>query len=158
MVHLIKASTEFEYNEAKKLFIEYSELIGIDLSFQNFEEELKHIQQEYGAPEGCLLLAKDDNQFLGCVALRKIDDGICEMKRLFVKPEAKGKGIGKLLATSIIEEGKALGYRKMRLDTLPAMKPAISLYKSLGFYEIEPYTFNPIEGAIYMELDLLNTR
>lgn len=155
MVSIVKAKVEHEYNHAKNLMVEYSESIGIDLSFQNFDEELKNVVKEYGAPDGCLLLAKDGEQFVGCVALRKIDHQICKMKRLYVKPDWKGKGIGKRLATSILKEGKALGYHFMRLDTLSSMKPAVSLYKSLGFYEIDPYYFNPIENTLYMELNLL---
>ncbi|MFE7083364.1 GNAT family N-acetyltransferase [Priestia megaterium] len=109
---------------------------------------------EYVSPEGCILLAMYDEQPVGCVALRKIDENICEMKRLYVKSDFKGKRIGKSLAAAIIEEGQKIGYQYIRLDTLSTMKSAISLYHSLGFYSIKPYRFNPIEGTKYMELKL----
>ncbi|HHW39365.1 MAG TPA: GNAT family N-acetyltransferase [Bacillales bacterium] len=154
MISIIEASTDNDFNQARELFIEYSKSLGISLEFQNFDEELKNIPGMYGVLGGCLLLALDNEQTIGCVALRKIDDNICEMKRLYVLPDWNLQGIGKMLAKSIIEEAKIRGYRFMRLDTLPAMKRAISLYHSLGFYRIEPYRFNPIEGALYLELDL----
>ncbi|NLK98777.1 MAG: GNAT family N-acetyltransferase [Epulopiscium sp.] len=156
MISIIKAFTDDDFNHAKKLFIEYSESLGISLEFQNFDEELNNISKMYGMPDGCLLLARQNEQVVGCVALRKINHNICEMKRLYVQPNWKGKGIGKMLTKAIIEEDKVRGYRFMRLDTLPSMKQAISLYQTLGFYPIEPYRFNPIEGALYMELDILN--
>ena len=109
---------------------------------------------DYAEPEGLILIAESEDKTAGCVALRKIDRETCEMKRLYVKPEFRGKKIGLLLAEKIIEEAKKIGYKKMRLDTTPQMKKAIQLYKSLGFKEIKPYRFNPIEGAIYMEKEL----
>ena len=157
MASIIHASTVNHVNQAKELFAEYANSLEIDLGFQNFDKEWKNLPGEYGASvDGCLLLAVDNKQPCGCVALRKIDEMTCEMKRLYVRPQWTGQGIGKRLAMSIIEEAKALGYRFMRLDTLPMMKQAVSLYQSLGFYPIEPYRFNPFEGAMYLEVDLKN--
>ena len=143
-----------QYQQVRELFTEYVDSLGIDLSFQNIVTELQSLPGEYAPPEGCILLAMYEEQVAGCVALRKIDEDVCEMKRLYVKPDFKGKGIGKRLASSIIEEAKNRGYRYIRLDTLPTMEQAISLYSSLGFYEIEPYRFNPIVGTKYLELEL----
>ncbi|MGG0178385.1 GNAT family N-acetyltransferase [Gottfriedia acidiceleris] len=156
MVSIVKAYTVDDFKQVRNLFIEYAESLDINLEFQNFEEELKNIPGKYESPEGCILVAMHEGQPAGCVALRKIDKDICEMKRLYVKPNLNGKGTGRALASSIIKEAKQLDYHFMRLDTLSKMKPAISLYESLGFYRIEPYRFNPIEGALYLELDLLN--
>ncbi|MBG9789148.1 GNAT family N-acetyltransferase [Brevibacillus laterosporus] len=152
MLDIVKAIEEYQHQQVRELFIEYVDSLGIDLSFQNIESELQNIPGEYASPEGCILLAMYDEQPAGCVALRKIDEKTCEMKRLYVKPDLKGKGIGRDLALAIIEEAKNIGYRYIRLDTLPSMKPAISLYHSLGFYSIEPYRFNPVQGTKYMEL------
>lgn len=155
MICIHKATANAHYNQGRELFEEYAKSLEIDLAFQNFEEELKDISKKYGASEGgCLLLVKDREQAIGCVALRKIDENICEMKRLYVQPQWKGQRLGRKLAEAIIEEGKKMGYSFMRLDTLQRMKPALSLYQSLGFYPIEPYNFNPIEGALFFELCL----
>ncbi len=139
----------------KNLFKEYASSLGFDLSFQNFEEELSKLPGDYSAPKGCLLLAIHNDKISGCVALRYIDDNICEMKRLYVKPEFRGLGIGKKLALAVIEKGKTLNYKYMRLDTIEFMKQAIKLYESLGFYEIEAYRYNPIKETRFMELNLM---
>lgn len=138
----------------RELFLAYAEWIGIDLSFQNFSEELEGLPGDYAAPGGVLLLALFENKPAGCVALRKFDGDICEMKRLYVRPEFQGLGIGKRLAEEIIAAAKGLGYTKMRLDTMPKMASAQKLYRSLGFKEIALYRFNPEPDAVFMELEL----
>jgi putative acetyltransferase len=151
----IQAESPEEIAEARKLFIEYSDRLGINLCFQNFEKELAELPGAYAPPDGRLLLAVQEGRVAGCVSLRKIGDGVCEMKRLFVRPDARGKRIGRALAERIIDEAREIGYAQMRLDTLPAqMDKAIKMYRSLGFREIEAYYHNPVEGALFMELIL----
>jgi len=154
MLRIVTVHEDDHYEKVHDLFVEYVDSLGIDLGFQNIDDELQNLRAEYAPPHGCILLAFFDEQVAGCVALRKWDEHLGEMKRLYVKPDYKGKGIGRSLAASIIEEAKARDYRYIRLDTLPTMEQAISLYRSLGFYRIEPYRFNPIEGTLYMELKL----
>jgi ribosomal protein S18 acetylase RimI-like enzyme len=154
-IEFIQAESTSEINEARKLFLEYSERLGLDLCFQNFEQELAELPGRYALPEGRLLLAISKGQVAGCVGLRKIGDGVCEMKRLYVRPKFRGLGIGRAMALHLIEEARALNYSQMRLDTLPAqMGEAIKMYRSLGFREIEPYYHNPVEGALFLELSL----
>jgi ribosomal protein S18 acetylase RimI-like enzyme len=141
--------------QARNLFREYADALGIDLSFQNFEEELQKLPGEYAPPDGDLLLAFLDDEIAGCVALRKISDEVCEMKRLYVRPKFRGEGFDKALALTAIAEARALGYRFMRLDTLPSMTSAIALYESLGFKPIAPYRHNPIDGAKFSDTDPL---
>jgi putative acetyltransferase len=138
----------------RTLFREYATWLGIDLSFQNFEDELAALPGEYASPFGCILLARIDAEPAGCVALRKIDDDTCEMKRLWVRRKFSGRKLGRLLTEALISEGARLGYRRMRLDTMPLMVEAIALYRSLGFREIPPYRFNPVPGTLFLELDL----
>lgn len=140
--------------DVRQLFMEYAESLPTDLSFQNFETELRTLPGKYGPPDGILLLALLNEKPAGCIALRKISDGICEMKRLFVRKEYQGLGLGKQLIAAAIKEAAAHHYGFMRLDTLPTMKKAQELYRAFGFYEIEPYVYNPIAGTRYMELKL----
>lgn len=143
-----------EYRTARALFEEYAGWLGIDLSFQDFEAELADLPRQYGPPEGRLLVAECDGAAAGCVGVRRFSDDICEMKRLYVRPESRGSGVGRMLAEASVAQARQLGYARMRLDTLPSMTAANSLYRSLGFREIEPYRHNPIPGTRFFEMDL----
>ncbi|HOS68835.1 MAG TPA: GNAT family N-acetyltransferase [Bacillota bacterium] len=140
--------------EIRKLFLEYARSLEIDLDFQDFETELKTLPGKYQPPDGALILALVEGKEAGCIALRKISKDICEMKRLYVRDEYRGLGLGKKLVGMIIDEAVNKHYQYMRLDTLPTMKSAQSLYSSFGFYDIEPYVYNPIQGTRFMELKL----
>jgi GNAT superfamily N-acetyltransferase len=140
---------------ARELFLEYAESLGFSLCFQGFDKELAGLPGEYAPPEGRLLLAEYEGRLAGCVALHKLEAGICEMKRLYLRPEFRGKGLGRALAERIIAEARLIGYRHMRLDTVePVMRDAVAMYRKLGFREVAPYRANPIAGAMYMELEL----
>ena len=136
------------------LFREYAGGLGVDLCFQDFDRELAGLPGDYGPPAGRLLLASDAEQAVGCGALRKLDDGACEMKRLYVRKSARGTGLGRRMAEALIGEARLIGYDRMRLDTLPSMGEAITLYRSLGFVSIAPYRKNPVPGALFLELAL----
>ncbi|MFH2092606.1 MAG: GNAT family N-acetyltransferase [Pseudomonadota bacterium] len=154
MITIIKADTKDLILTAKSLFQEYAESLDFDLCFQNFNQELQNLAEQYASPLGCLFLAFEGETAIGCIGLRLFEKKICEMKRLYVKPEYRNLKVGKLLVENVIKAGKFLNYDAMRLDTLPSMKSANALYKSFGFELIAPYRHNPIEGAIYMELNL----
>ena len=157
MVDLVQAQSQQDIERARELFREYEGWLGINLCFQNFEKELVELPGAYVPPDGRLLLAIENKKVAGCIALRKIGDGIGEMKRLFVRSEFRGKGLGRKLVEAIISEARKIGYERMRLDTLPGkMDEAIALYRSLGFKEIEPYYHNPVPGAKFMELNLVS--
>lgn len=152
---LIEAESAKEISQARELFEQYAEGLGISLCFQNFDKELAELPGNYAPPNGRLLLAMEGAKPAGCIALRKIADGVCEMKRLFVCPEFRGTGLGHSLTEAIISAAREIGYVRMRLDTLPGkMDRAIAMYRNLGFQEIEPYYSNPVEGALFMELGL----
>jgi len=144
-----------DLTSARQLLIEYAESLDFDLDFQGFDEDLANLPGEYAPPKGYLLLAEYKGQLAGCVALRQLEESICEMKRLYVRPEFQGLGIGRALAQFVIEQARTIGYTYMRLDTAPSMQAARTLYRSLGFRQISPYRYNPIEGAVFMELELL---
>lgn len=157
LVNLVQAQSQQDIECARELFKEYAASLEIDLCFQSFDQELASLPGDYVPPTGRLLLAMEDDRVAGCIALRKIGDGICEMKRLFVRAEFRGKGLGRRLVDAIIREAREIGYERMRLDTLPGkMDEAIALYHSLGFEEIEPYYRNPVPGAKFMELTLVS--
>jgi putative acetyltransferase len=138
----------------RALFLEYQEAIGVSLCFQAFEAELAGLPGAYASPAGCLLLAWDGPVPIGCVAVRPIEPGICELKRLYVRPGYQGCGLGRALAVAAIERSTAAGHRAMRLDTLGTMVEAQGLYRSLGFEEIVAYNDHPVEGTLFMELAL----
>lgn len=145
---------EYMLSEIKQLFLEYVNSLEINLDFQNFEAELKALPGKYGLPDGVLILALVDGNAAGCAALRSISQDTCEMKRLYVRNNYRGLGIGRSLINIIIQEALKLNYLYIRLDTLPTMKEAQDLYTSLGFYDIEPYVYNPIKGTRFMELKI----
>ena len=154
MLRIASVSSEKDRDSIRALFLEYANSLGFDLSFQGFQRELDSLPGDYSPPDGRLLVAWYGTEIAGCVALRKLSSANCEMKRLYVRPRFRGKGIGKALANAIIEQARIQGYQSMRLDTVPSMKEAISLYSMLGFREIGPYRYNPILGAKFLELDL----
>ena len=188
MLKIIPAESEEQLNSIRELFTEYTNSLGFDLSFQNYDKEFaeltgkprpslstnrqnklnqtKHAHKsvicnqnpegrgKYTQPNGRLFLAIYNKNVAGCVGLRKFENDICEMKRLYVRPDFRRKGIGKALSVAIINAAREIGYSTMRLDTVPWMKEAITLYHSMGFIDILAYRYNPIPGTVYMELKL----
>jgi ribosomal protein S18 acetylase RimI-like enzyme len=153
-LEIAEAASEGDLAAARELFQEYADSLGFDLGFQGFERELDEIPGEYAPPRGRLILARLGAAAVGCVAFRPIEADCCEMKRLYVRPASRGSGAGRALARAAIGAAQRAGYERMRLDTVPQMKEARRLYRSLGFREIEPYRFNPIPGTAYMEIAL----
>jgi ribosomal protein S18 acetylase RimI-like enzyme len=153
-IAVTRATSPEDVTAARTLFVEYGKSLGFDLGFQDFESELRDLPGDYAPPGGMLLLAREAGVVIGCVALRPIDGSICEMKRLYVAPSGRGKGVGRALVREIVTAARSLGYRRIRLDTVPSMTAARALYRSFGFRDIDPYRFNPIPGTSFMELDL----
>ena len=159
MLRLTQAITAGDLQQARGLFREYEASLGISLCFQNFDQELANLPGDYAPPQGRLLLAREFDQLMGCVALRPLGPTTCEMKRLFVRSEYRDRGLGRVLVEALIEEARAIGYTHMRLDTIAdRMDRAVALYKSIGFVEIPPYRNNPVDSATFMELDLLTPK
>jgi putative acetyltransferase len=152
-LHYVKYSIQ-ELEEVREIFIEYADFLKVDLCFQDFEKELQSLHEVYFPPMGCIILAREAEEVLGCIALKPIGEGICEMKRLYVRPVARGKAIGKQLVEELIDFAKKSGYKTMKLDTISALKDAIKLYQSKGFVKTEPYVYNPLLDVLYFELPL----
>jgi len=154
-MHLIQAQSTEEISSVRELFQEYASWVEISLCFQNFDKEVAELPGAYAPPSGRLYLAIDGVKVMGCVALRKIEEGVGEMKRLYVRPEFRGRGLGRTLTEELIAEARQIGYARLRLDTLPGkMDQAIAMYRSFGFREIAPYYANPVADATFMELGL----
>ena len=154
VIRVEAAHAEPLLSEVRRLFAEYAEGLGIDLAFQGFEAELAGLPGAYAPPGGRLLIARVQGMVAGCVGVRPLEPGICEMKRLYVRSEARGFGVGRRLAEAAIGEARAAGYRSMRLDTLETMGAAQALYRALGFGPIPPYRHNPVAGTAFLSLDL----
>jgi GNAT superfamily N-acetyltransferase len=152
---ILQPVSKEDWREARRLIEEYAASLNVDLCFQGIGHELEHLPQEYGPPAGAFLLAVEDGVNLGCVGLRRVADGMAEMKRLYAVPAARGKGVGRRLAEGIVAAGRELGYARIVLDTLPTMREAQGLYTSLGFRPTSAYRFNPIQGTAYLQLELL---
>jgi ribosomal protein S18 acetylase RimI-like enzyme len=158
MTEIYAARFPEHLDSVRSIFREYAESLNIDLGFQDFEAELAGLPGKFAAPRGRILLAENDGQVIGCIALRPLDDTLCEMKRLYIRPSGRGHQLGKKLAMQICHIAQEAGYSAIRLDTLSTMVAARQLYVSLGFKEISAYVFNPHEDALYMELDLQDRR
>jgi putative acetyltransferase len=150
-----QAVTPAQIAQVRQLFLEYAKSLGFSLCFQNFDQELAGLPGDYAPPGGRLLLAELSGVAAGCVALHQFEPEICEMKRLYLRPKFRGRGLGRSLAEAIIAEARQMGYQRMRLDTVgPVMKDAVAMYRKLGFREIAPYRENPMAGTLYLELVL----
>lgn len=152
---IVQARSSDDLKSIYTLFRAYAIALGLDISFQNFEDELATLPGKYAPPQGVLLLAKSDStgEAIGCVGLRPLNlEGTCEMKRLYVSPTGRNTGVGKALAEAVIVEAKRLGYERMVLDTLGSMTTPLKLYRGLGFHDIQPYYHNPLEDVVFLEL------
>jgi GNAT superfamily N-acetyltransferase len=155
LLTIVQAENAAQIEQVRTLFLEYAESLGFSLCFQGFDQELAGLPGDYAPPEGRLLLAEYCGELAGCVALHKHSSGICEMKRLYLRPQFRGKGLGRVLAERMIRDAREIGYERLRLDTVePVMKDAVAMYRRLGFKEIDAYRANPMDGTLYMELDL----
>jgi putative acetyltransferase len=154
-LRMTQASSPTQIAQVRELFLEYAKSLGFSLCFQNFDRELAGLPGDYSPPDGRLLIAEYEGEVAGCVALHKLEPGICEMKRLYLRPAFRGKSLGRRLAETILNEARSIGYQTLRLDTVErVMREAVGLYRALGFREIAPYRANPMEGTLYMELVL----
>lgn len=153
-VRLLQAATPHQWDEARRLVREYAASLNVDLSFQDFDAELRHFTTEYAAPAGAFILAEQAGQYVACIGLRQFAPDSGEIKRLYVAPAARGRGLGRLLVECIVAAARDIGYRSLLLDTLPFMKEAQALYTSLGFKPTAAYRFNPIAGSAFLRLDL----
>ena len=151
MIEIVQATTPPQIQTLRDLFREYEAFLQVDLCFQRFEEELAGLPGRYAPPQGALLLASATGRTAGCVAMRALDEDVCEMKRLYVRPPYLGLGLGKKLARNVIELARAAGYATMRLDTLEKLRPALCLYTGLGFETCQPYYDNPLPGVVYLQ-------
>ena len=158
MYEILEVTAPEEINEVRSLFLEYANWLDFSLCFQGFDKELAELPGKYSPPHGRLYLAISEGRYAGCIGLRRFDDGICEMKRLYVRPEFRGLSIGNGLIQKIIADAKVIGYEKMRLDTIKErMGKAVEIYREFGFVEIDAYYDNPNPHTLYMELDLKQT-
>src|ERR1700758_208205 len=154
-VEILQAESDSQIASIRELFLEYAQSLGFSLCFQSFDQELAGLPGDYAPPDGRLLVMEYEGEVAGCVALHKLEPGICEMKRLYLRPAFRGKGLGRRLAETILNEARSIGYQSVRLDTVERMmRDAVGLYRALGFREIAPYRANPMEGTLYMELVL----
>ena len=155
MVNITYASEAWELSEFRTLLMEYAASLDVDLAYQDFQHELDTLPGDYALPRGCMLIAREGPLAMACVAVRPVDNVTCEMKRLYVRPAARGSGLGRELAMAAIQFARTSGFHAMRLDTLPSMSAAQSMYRALGFRDIAPYRFSPVPSNRYMELSLL---
>lgn len=152
MIEFVQAQSAADIEDARRIFREYEQWLGLSLCFQSFEEELASLPGFYAPPDGRLYLAKIGSETVGCIGFRKLEEGVCEMKRLYLRESARGNGAGLELIEKVINEARAIGYAKMRLDTYPPkMGKAVSIYESHGFYKIAPYYDNPHRDTLFME-------
>ncbi len=155
MIKIFQAENAEQIEQIRRLFREYEKWLNLDICFQGFEAEVANLPGKYAKPDGRLLLASVDNAIAGCIALRKLEENTCEMKRLYLRDEFRGAGLGVKLIEKVIEEARLIGYQKMRLDTLPGkMAQAVKIYESHGFRQVPAYYQNPYDETLYLELDL----
>jgi putative acetyltransferase len=155
-IQICQPKTDEEYELVKEIFIEYQQYLAVDLCFQNFETELANIKTVYAEPKGTIIIAKDGGNLAGCIAFKPIETNICEMKRLYVKPQYRALGLGRILTEKLIAKAITQQYVTMKLDTLTTLTEAVKLYKSLGFVETKPYVYNPLNNVLYFEKTLQN--